>query len=182
MVVCTSWTRRLYVYTLWVSWVQFEENKIIKEGQLKTMLFSSFLPGCEWVKSQQLWWNLSFGTLLLKGHLCSRDTVLVTSIEGTPPFRGHSICHLYWRETSIQVTQYMSPLLKGHLHLGDTVFVTSIEGTPPFKGHFHLGGTGLVPSIEGTPLFREHSICHLYWRDTSIHEKGTSFLGPECWI
>ena len=64
---------------------------------------------------------------LLKGHLHSGDTVCVTSMEGMPPFRGHSMCHLYLRDTSIQETQYVSPLFKGYLHSGDTVFVTSIE-------------------------------------------------------
>ena len=42
------------------------------------------------------------------------------------------MCQLYWRDTSIQGTQYVSPLFKGHLHSGDIVFVTSIEGTPLF--------------------------------------------------
>ena len=92
---------------------------------------------------------------LLKGHLHSGDIVLVTCMEGTPPFRGHSLCHLCWRDPSIQGTQYVSTLLKGHLHSGDTVFVTSIEGMPPFRGH---------------------SMCHLYWRDTSI--QGTQYVSP----
>ena len=69
---------------------------------------------------------------LLKGHLHLGDTVYFITIEGTSPFRGHSIGHLYWRDTCILGTQYMSPLLKGHLHSGDTVSVTSIEGTPLF--------------------------------------------------
>ena len=99
--------------------------------------------------------SLQFGTPLLKGRLHSGDTVFVTSIEGTPPFRGHSMCQLYRRDTSIQGTQYVSRLLKGHLHSGDTVCVTSLEGTPPFRGH---------------------SMCHLYWRDTSI--QGTNYVSP----
>ena len=56
-----------------------------------------------------------------------------TSIQGTPPFRGH----LHSGGTSIQGT----PPFRGHLHSGDT----SIQGTPPFRGHIHSGGTKFGP-------------------------------------